>query len=285
MVVCTAVWGGEYIDWFKRGLLESLKFPKNRAFMQNAHWIFCNEFPNERAILEPLAKEVCPSVEFIHSHLWDGIKIAIQRAHAAKRPFILAPPDNAFSEGCLESLARLGDQKDTVIAVPHVRVVPSFLDDFPRHNTPEKMVRHCFNHLHDSWVMSEDTKDPSACHDGGVFWKQITETTVAVTHRLPTAFFVNLTQEDVNFFNSQPILGCWDNIWPPALLINQQRWRLVGSSDVGFIVETTHPGRNVPALLPKNHQAPDSHKGNQVHNWVCREITCIFRSESPLPKR
>lgn len=285
MVILTSVWNDEYIGWFERGLLKSFKWPRNRAIIGDSsqtHWIL-NCRANEKSRIEALVKPIGCSYEFIDKDLFQGLKHGIEHAFAHNDQFLLAPPDNAFSEGCIENFLKIAkSQKGIVIATPHVRVNPSFLDDMDNHRTPPEMLNHAWRNLHGSWTTAHQTTGMNGCWHGGVFWRKIEDRMVAVTHRLPTAFVCNFTQDDMNYFRQQGILGVWDNCWPPSQLINQQRWRLMGSSDPGFVVEITHPGRNVPEQKQANTNEPDEFKGGNIHNWVNREFMTIFNFKDPI---
>jgi hypothetical protein len=67
----------------------------------------------------------------------------------------------------------------------------------------------------------------------------------------------------------------WDTYWPHDL-VYQERFRVVGSSDVAFMCELTEPDKNVPQLTDINPQPDAYHMMGQDHNLVCRQFMATF---------
>lgn len=283
MIIFTAVWGDEYLGYLERGLIASFKWPRNRAAIANAHWIvLCRD--HEQGRVARAISGLTASSELINVELYEGVKHAVRASCAAQRPFLMAPPDNVFSEGSLDNFLKVASQPRTCIASAHVRVLPSFLDNgLVAPHSPEEMVTHAWRHLHGSWTNAGHATGHSVAWHGGVYFQKLSDRMLAVQHRLPTIFLSNITREDVDYFDHQAVcLGAWDNLWPPICLIQQQRYRYLGSSDAGFVVEITHPSRNVPAMHPVNPVEPDAFYGNSLHNWVNREFVSIFKASEAI---
>lgn len=284
MLIFTSVWGPEYLGYFENGLAMSLRWPKNAEAIKEAHWIVGAQDKSEHGRIRNTIEGMVASYQIVPLELYEGVKYGVRSSFERQVPFLMAPPDNVFSDGSIANFQRIASQKRVCVASAHVRALPSFINDL-RVTTPKsasEMVTHAWKHLHDSWTFSAKGVDPSAGHQGGVYTQVLDPQTLAVQHRLPTIFLSNMIQEDVDFFNSQPCLGVWDNIWPPVQLVSQQRYRYLGCSEAGFVVELTHPHRNVPGRQPVNQDEPDSFYGNSLHNWVNREFVSIFKASEPI---
>jgi len=252
MIIYTAVWGEKYTDWFNRGLKKSFEWTENKKIVDYAKWIVDD------------------------SMSWQSLVQAAKMSYDEKRPFLLAPPDNVFSDGSLSNwlkIANLGE--GLAIATPHVRALPSYLDKSDKHRTPREMVKHAWNHLHDSWKYSRNGSVPSVTRDGGVLWEELAPGLIAVQHYLPTVFLTNLTKRDIEFFEWQQGIFTWDNLWPPRVLIPDKRYRYIGSSDIGFVVEITDHDKNVPKFGDGS-----VYKGTDTHHAFNKQIIGVFRLET-----
>ena len=78
-------------------------------------------------------------------------------------------------------------------------------------------------------------------------------------HYLPTPYLCWFTESDESFwFNESHTFGNWDHVWP-GLLLREHRWRVIGSSDVFFLVEFESPERS-RSLAPQSGSA-----GNELY--------------------
>jgi hypothetical protein len=272
----TPVWGMEYLEYMRRGLIKSLRQPLNAKAVKKTKWVIAYRQPVEKMKIDQMTQDICEDVHLVNLDIFQGIKYAMAMAHSHCVQLFLAMPDTVLSEGSIPNLRELGKQHDVCVAVPHVRVLPSFLDvrDLPLH--PAEMVSHAWDNLHDSWTGSTGEEGMSRSRVGGIYWKKITPQLITVQHRLPTVFLANIKKSDIDFFNTRHHFGIWDHDWVQELM-TQERVRIVGSSDVAFMAEVTKEGSNVPPEMKVNPDEPDAFFCRFYHNIINRMFVSVFR--------
>lgn len=282
--ILTIFWGADFVSRFKRGTLKSLAFKKNREALKGQIWNvfteeeFFEDLSNEIAKLLPETElrlrdlsVVRDRTDYLHSALIWQIKQCLKN----ESQMLLAPPDTVFGDGTIPNLIKLGKEKDSVVVVPHPRVLPEILDQ--KFTSNEEMVTAAFNTLHRSWSESEES--PSAkWHNGyigGTSWEVIDKNLYKVKHLLPTAYFCNFTDEDLDYFETCTGIGNYDHKWPGHILVPRGRQVYVASSDACFIVEITDHDKNLPPVVqgPK----PSGFWQNNPHNHVNKQIAAFFR--------
>jgi hypothetical protein len=292
--IYSAVWG-KYVDWFERGTVASLMWPKNRLELQRATWVIVTLPQDIPRLKEILGKTNVAKYEFVEIpedadskdsynavHLWAFV-YEIDRCLTENASLIMAPPDIIFGEGTIPTLCAIGAEPNNVVCVPHVRVLDSFIDndDWARKDAwsnPELVSRAFDYHLHDSWIYSEHGQRESCSFIGGVSWKELGFGMMSVTHLLPAPFFCNFIPSDLSYFMRQKFFGSIDHEWP-GQLCKQNRERVIGSSNAAFIVEITQANRNMPQLLPGNKHDPSGFCKEHFHNQVNRAFTCIWEGK------
>ncbi len=295
--IFTVVWGDNHIDWFERACIRSLSWPKNAAAIKHATWtVFTKE--KDMARVEALVKstgvsniEIARVAEHVEGNspimgavllecLLQMMDISIQ--DGAK--VIMAPPDTIFADGSVDSLIVAGRQLGTCVAVPHIRVSPSIfggIKDTPL--TGAELTTIALKHGHRAWTEAEDGHAKQNSFVGGISWRRLSNKLIAMTHRLPTVYLANFLASDMSFFkqphdNLAPTFGCYDHAWPAAL-IEQERQRVLGSTDAACIVEVTKEDLNVPPSVSVNPYEPDAFWRNQMHNKINRQYLYIMREE------
>lgn len=276
----TVAYGDKYLDWFKRGLLPSLYFSKNRLALENANttWVLITD--KEEAFHR--AQELFPNIKiecYLPRRPEQDIQSEIENCLRTKSPFLMAPPDTIFSNGAIPTLIEAGRQPKTVVGMVHTRVNPSFLDAIPS-MTGAQLVSRAWEHLHRSWKWSE-VKEFTNSNVGGVSWKKLSSHLVQVQHRLPTPYLVNFKPSDLEYFRHEQF-SVWDHEWPTKL-VNEERWRYIGSSDAAYAVEVTEERMNCAASEYTDPNEPDVFGRELSHNKLNRQVLAILRSERPFP--
>jgi hypothetical protein len=293
--IFTTVWGDNHLDWFERACVRSLSWPDNRAAIRDATWtLFTKEQDIQRA--EALVKKtgvdnieigVIPgNVEGNSPNMgWVLLQCLFTMMEVSVKDgsrVLMAPPDTIFSDGSIEALKVLGSTDGTCVAVPHPRVSPSIFgsikDSAP---TADELVRFALKHGHRAWSEAEDGHEKQNSFIGGVSWRRLGKKIIGVTHRLPTVYLAHFRPSDLSFFkqphdNLPPTFGAWDHTWP-SVLLEQERLRVVGSSDAAFILEVTKEDLNVPPQSPINPLEYDAFWRNQFHNRMLRQFSYIMR--------
>lgn len=298
------VWGEKYIDLFKRACVQSLMWPKNKAALAGCTWRVVTRQEHAEEIerivwnaidcnleieLIPDQLDIGNNQPMIDSRKCDPAFLLIrylgQAAHQCfqeQSKFFLAPPDTIFGDGSVPNILHTGLAQGLCVAVPHVRVLPSILDEVgekPISNA--ELVTASFKQLHDSWVHAEDKSDMQSSIVGGVRWSNLGDGLYTVQHRLPTIYMASFFPQDILLFNHAPSMGVWDHTWPGERLIRQARQRTIHSSDVAFIAEVTEAGMNVPAQVPLDVRAqfpPDHYSDDKVHHDHNRLSISCFRA-------
>lgn len=299
--IFSVVWGENHINWFEKGLMTSLCWPKNREALQHAVWMIYT-MPSEVGRLKDIASRAIPSdqIECIalpsiiqgalptaQTFLFRALVSAMHECLSDGSQFLMAPPDTLFSEDSIPTLIEAGEPQGTCIAVAHPRVHPSILSHLtekePMHGARMVSLSFQSEHLHRTWSDCEVGKAMVNSYVSGVSWRRFGSNLIAVAHRLPTVYLANFVAEDLNFFlhpkRGQPQnFGYWDHQWPSELT-NHGRQRIIGSSDAAFIVELTAPLDNIPPLRNANPFDPSAFSRQEPHNIANLNTTVIFRPE------
>lgn len=290
--IFTTVWGEKHLDWFKKYCLRSLSFEKNRLAIEDATWCVLTT-GEDRPKIEAMIQESglkLRHLEFIifgpdffenphasGAFINQGLLLEISKNISMNTQMLLAPPDTIFGDGSVTSMREMARQRDSVIFVAHMRVLPDI--EVKDNMSNANLVSSAFKHSHATWTFAQDGLDQINSYVGGVSWKYLDQGLFAVTHRLPTPYLINWTPEDIVFFKNQLHWGVIDHAWPHACLIETERMRLVGSSDAAFMVEVTPADANIPPLAAYHDSEPDHFWKNLSHNKVNRMFSVILRAE------
>ncbi len=266
----------------------SLAWPRNLAALKSvdATWHIYSR-PDERerinGIIEkidiPVEHHAIPDIQAIAEKLDGALLSELRNAVDTGSALLTAQPDIVFGEGTIETFIRLASENDErCIAAPHPRVnAHAFISEIGKEpiENPE-LVRMAFKHMHESWRTADLSLDHVSCWHGGVAWRKLGDKLYGVTARLPTAFLVRPVQSDLEFFaNSKN--GAWDHHWPTKL-VNENRQRVIGSSDAAFVVELTDTATHPSILRKKIANQQDIYRHNNPHNDVNANTMAIWRS-------
>lgn len=284
--ILSIAWGKRHIELFQQTALRSLSWPKNRAAIQavNATWNIFTDDTNMARM-----KDIChiPGIEFnIQSttklrkyidqvqsaNIW-AMELCIER----KEKLLLAPPDTIFGDGTILGLLTAGFDQDSVVVVPHPRVLPTILDNgdmaVSYNFTNSELVDLAWDYLHDSWVHAERGHSNQSSYVGGVEWWRSGDN-ICGTHRLPSPYLCSFTQEDLMYFKSAISFGHFDHKWPGDILIPRCRQRYLASSNAAFIMEITEADKNVPPII--ENQPSHGFWRNDIHNQANGQIIFTF---------
>lgn len=304
--IFTVVYGG-HVDWFLRGLVKSLLWPKNKAALQQARWSIWGNLDDTQRIYE-IATQLIPfhQIEFRQKVITSGgvdllsMMMQTMRKCADERvPMLTAPPDTIFSDGAIETLLAYGEQKETCVAVPHPRVLPEIMNEiqFGRAPTNGELVTMALEkYPHACWTTAEYDRPVSGTSVGGICWQKVADKTYAVQHRLPTVYLANFIEDDRKFFsrpwkNVPPQYGMWDHEWPgaelfpecrihpPTMVGDKERMRTIGCSDAAFICECTEHWKNIPTQRVINPNDKDAFHRDENHNRINRQYLTCFRGD------
>lgn len=293
--IFTVVWGGNHLDWFERACVRSLCWPENRKAIQDATWTLFTKKADLEKAKELAQKTGVKNIEFAevnesvqgNSPIMGAILLEclfqmMDKSIKDNSKVLMAPPDTIFGEGTIQALILAGQQKGTCVSVPHPRVSPSIFGGIKDAAlTNAELVSLAIKHGHRAWTEAEDGHPKQNSFIGGVSWRRLGPKLIAVTHRLPTVYLAEFQPSDLSFFkqphdNLPPTFGCYDHVWP-SQLINQQRQRMIGSSDAACILEVTKEDLNVPPAVAANPHEPDAFWRDQEHNKINRQYLYVMR--------
>lgn len=262
MQIFTVTYGEKHIELFRRACLKSLAFPDNRraVYSDNSCWNIATESKYEEhlsRIIDAYFPEL--EVNFIPmSTLRDyidpiqsAIIKVINKCLKTNQRCLMAPPDTIFGNKTVPHLMERGVKEDSVVVVPHPRVLPAFLsEDMQPYLSNAELVTRAWKYLHQSWSDAEVGHPRQNSFVGGVTWTKLAENTYSVIHRLPTPYYMKFTEEDLNYFKNQISFGGFDHTWPSDILIPRNRYNYCTNSDECMIVEITEREKNVPPIWP-----------------------------------
>lgn len=292
--IYTAAWNDKYIDLFEKTVFRSFSWPDNLKTLKNENvtWSFYTNKESSTKLLQ-LAKRLeldNYEVREVPHHSDMGVSLLkcfsreIEHCLSDNAKLLLAPPDSLFGDGSLKSIFELGSQPESCVAVAHPRVLNTIFE-YPEDlnlNEPvtnSQLVSASFRHLHRSWSEAQYGYDKINSYVGGVMWRQIKKGLYSIQHRLPTNYLMHFTQSDLQFFTDPKrycVFGDIDHLWPMKL-IEEQRQRVVGSSDLAFICEVTDKQMNIPPNYPLDRNEPDRFWRNAYHNKIFRQFNVVFR--------
>lgn len=279
----TIAFGDQFLDWFERGLIKSLCWPKNFEALRKveAYDIWTTKRDEERA--KTIASKLdLPVVTHIigdkgKAELFPALigQMLVSRNNA----FIFAAPDCIFGDGTIKTLIEVGSVPGICVAFMPLRVnEPGFIEamgDQPLTNA--QLVTLGMSRAHRGFTDADATKPKSNSLESAISWRKIGDGLYAVTGRCPSSFFMQPIKQDIKWMQDRPKFGNYDHQFA-GTLVEAQRQRVVGSSDAAFVVEITPLHIGVAALTDTNPLEPDRFWQTLPHYAVNRNVLCIWRA-------
>lgn len=310
MIVFCPVWGEKNLDLLENCLGRSLLRPLNKKAIDKAHWI----------VITDTQESGDRATRFIRSHFDSSVEVRVEarlllkgesnhyrfvlleslrqisrECLASNTPMLMATCDFYFGEGTIAAFQKVGSDPGSCVSIPNMRVLPSFLKRVAGNalSNPE-LIEVALDHAHDSWKYSEKSMGREGMtFIGGISWERIDQRVTAVRHYLPSPFYVNFSDVDVEFFNDPaatmmkycgssltggpPHFGVWDHVWT-SLIISYERLRYIGSSDAALLLEVTDADLNVPDPNPEGKTNRDRFRGSGLHTAVQSQFIYSLRN-------
>jgi hypothetical protein len=150
---------------------------------------------------------------------------------------LIAMPDIIYGNGSISNVFNYARHKPVTVAAAHVRVNERlFAERYPgwfEFGDNRTLVRAAFEC---GAVAPCDTHNPNVTRRGGISWTRLDDNTRLLIHHLPAPWLCWFTPSDVEFWKNSITIGDVDHVWPSSLLA-EQRFRVIGSTDVFFGVE------------------------------------------------
>lgn len=279
----SAVWG-EHIAIFEDYCLRSLLWPENYAAVKTSPWTIRTrnaDVDRMKALGERHGFQFAVSEIVENEHTGPMVGMALfeemEACIAANAALLFVPPDTLFAEGSIPNMREIADPPYTCVAAGSVRVLPELIYEITGPTPPSPLVRMAWKHLHPTWIDAEIGRARANSWRGGVAWRKIRDGLYAVQHRIPSPWIVNPIPSDIEYLKAKGSVGAWDHEWP-AKLVNEGRQRLIGSSDIAFMVEITPEDEAISPLADSNHDAPDAFHLDSPNNHVNRNTVALCRA-------
>lgn len=289
--IFSIVYGQRFIDWFERGCIRSLKWPKNLAALRMAEawdvWTMPADEDRVRWLAESLG---IPIETHLLSPYSDGddaarkeqLRLALtfqMRACRDSKAFLWIAPDSIFGDGSIASFMALGSVPGICVATAPMRVnADGFIEAMHNPMSNADLVRLSFERMHRGFRDANAELPETNSYISGVSWRQIGEGLYAVTHLKHSSYLMQPTKKDVDWWERMNKFGAYDHSLP-KLLVADQRQRVIGSSDAAFVAELTPEDVGVPKLKPTDPNEPDRYDHEQHgHHAVNRNVVCIWRA-------
>lgn len=283
------VWGSKHLRLLERALIKSFSWPKNQADLQDAEWVIVTGSSYDLMSAGKIIEKVFPDPK-IRMHVepklmsfgTDSGEILIKPLlFEAKdciennKAMLMATPDFIYGDGTIDAFRKIAHEPGTCATIAHLRVLPTILNSLDAFDmiSNATLMDLAWHHPHISW--SEANK---RSYRGGVVWEEIDPSFKAVRHFMPSPFFYNFLEEDLNTlgtgYDGFPAgFGNIDHVWP-SFLLERDRLRFIGSSDVAMMAEVTDEKANVP---PLNEPGQKGFFRDRAHNKIQPQFVSIFR--------
>lgn len=274
MKIFTPCWGEKHIKLLETCLGASFRFPKNASSLAHSEWVFlCNG--DEAHRVERIAELIIPSskIRIIRGgDMMTAMLDVMESCVRDKDPMLMATPDFIYGDGTIDAFNKIG-VANTCVSIAHMRVHPSILPFIQRGFTfpNDELMQLGMDHQHISWTNCEEGHKESMSYTGGIRWVRH-DNMHLIRHYLPSPFYVNFTQSDLDFFKGKTF-NFWDHLWPTSLIL-ALRLRYIGSSDAAMMLEVTDVDANVPQIL----EAPAFH-ASYMHNQIQSQFVSVFRGK------
>lgn len=278
--ILSTVWGKKHHEMFFKTAFASLLWDENKEALKGAKWNIFSDDPKTIEISIPPDTGInfnIQSTEKLRNYI-DQVQSAsiwqMEQAIESGDKVLLAPPDTIFGDGTVDGLLAAGRDSESVVVVPHARVLPSILDVNMSYGLDNQMLMtSAWDHLHDSWIHAERGHPNQSSYVGGVEWWWAGRC-IQGTHRLPSPYLISFTGEDLNYFKSAISFGHFDHMWPGDILIPRGRQRYLASSESAFIVEITEADKNVPPIV--ENQPKSGFWRDNPHNKANAQVIFTF---------
>lgn len=172
--------------------------------------------------------------------------------------------DTVWGKGSLYNLSKLIEGLNCHIAVPHFRVNDGFRVPLPMDS--KELLEKALGAPHGTFTGSFDKLPENECHHG-IAVRKLSERHYTMRHNLPTICMSRFNESDIQYFVSCGYrMGQWDRGFLDKL-VEENRLKVVGSSDIAFNVEQTKP-ELINDRRPNNFD--DKYHQGRKSNDVCR---------------
>lgn len=281
------VFSEPYLTYFERGCVRSLMWPDNRASLGKVEaWDIWTQEPYRERI-EAIVKPCGIPIEWHTGVNYDGKKghalvlALIDEMHLCVNRnvgMLWAAPDCIFGDGSIRALVSVASVPGISPCLMPLRVkAAGFLSEMGDEPIPNAgLVSLGMKHAYEGFLQANAEQSDTNSVSSGVSWRRIRPGLYAVTTRVPSAFILQPTKEDIRWFGDRPKFGNYDHAFG-GVLLSQGRQRIIGSSDAAFVVELTHDPASTAKVQRSDPAEPDRYFQKLPHYLVNRNTLCIWR--------
>lgn len=292
------VWGDAHIDQFKRAILKSFAWPRNAEALEGN--IKCWHVYTKAAdymklgtmmegIGQPYRISVLDSFTDTTGQTAALCKAGLEVMQACVDDgslFFTGETDFVFADGSIEPMLSLAQRPRVTVTVPHMRVLPQFLDFLDHPVGCAEMVSLAMRCPHRTWQDAEFgiqgfIRQHSNQYYGGLSWERFGKMYL-VQHVIPNAWISNIEPSDLDLMRKYNDWSAWDHRLP-SKFIKEGRNRVIGSSDAAFMVEITDPNERNAPNSQINPAKPDAFYrdgwADGEHHEAYRMCVSVFREQ------
>ena len=267
MIIFTLVFG-RHVRWWPYAL-DSLEWGRNGDILK-----FFDVFTDEdsRDEVEKVMRERGMKGEVSVIGTKQALSRSLGRAAERGDVFCYAPPDLIFGADSVWNMA-MCCRSGQFVAAAHFRVLPtiypSLADDRALAN--DELFSLAQRHMHS---VIGDSMGGGNTFKTGTRLDKLTDDHWIGTFYLPSIHVCRPLKKDGLYFENQPA-NHWDHDYP-SRLVDERRYRVVGSSDIAFAVEITLPDQHRKPMDPRR----DGYRDSKRHNLVNECFVVSFRGST-----
>ena len=271
-----------YIDIFENVLLRSLKQSGNiPALVAEGHELRYYIYTRNDHHVQRVRKTEIEGVQVevfdfqdIDNH--DLLQKIIQQSIGQNARLLFMSPDYFIGNGSIYNICKYASNDNMCISALHMRVdFDKFLGVMgDKEISNPELVTIAMENLHKSWGDAFVDVDKNNAYYSGSSIQPIAKNLWSVCFRIPTVFLAKFEQDDLRELSQ---FDFWDWEWP-AFLIENDRYKYIGSSDMFFAVELTKTQENIPAIK-HDSMWNDEFRVHKKHSEVNKNFLSILRGQ------
>jgi hypothetical protein len=311
------VWG-RGIDDFVRYCLPSILQPNNIPWLVREGYPVALDFytveaddarvnalaQDVHAVLSPLASDAAPVIATVSVAPGDGpaysiksafFQLLVRRSIETQSHGIFVFADMYFGDGSIRNIVTYAQKPNVTVSGLYLRVKRDrFSELLERHHavtgsariSNARLADICLDSLIDSMEASFADVDANASYQTSGSLRRVDADLYTYTFHAPTPILFSFQESDMKFFAR----FAWnfhllDHVWP-AMLIAQNRWRVMASSDLFLLAELNaeeletgvHAYERRPGMLYN-----DDYEQEHLHGRIHQTILMALRREG-LPE-
>lgn len=283
--LCIFCYGADYASLFEKVALRSLLQPRNRTAIPSDVTVSLYSDAETMPAMERMVRQLggvieCHPIQPSDNYTAQSAAFADEIGRCVKEDagLVIVNPDCFWGNGSLGNLLAIAGEQNVCVAVPHPRVErEAFLAELPDESLDNPaLVSLSMKTLHQSWKDADaDGVNVNTWHTG-ISIRSAGNLHV-VSHLQPTVFFARPTARDYGYFaERKAIPGLWDHHWP-EILAQEQRLRVIASSDAVFIAELTEAHTHTTPLKPTERGDLSTYHRDAAHVRMNRGIVSVWR--------